>query len=179
LAPCPFCGQEATLFGGNGKAVSIGCDTEGCIGNVHSTWYDAESAAEAWNAALRVPSPPPTPSTAAITEAVAICEATDARTARERGQDAAETGYYELRRIIWRLRDAASAGAPLDRETATLRKLLWLRHGCVIATLYGDDGEMQCAACGIDFKRASAEEIERIWREKGLARLADGKETPK
>lgn len=41
-----------------------------------------------------------------------------------------------------------------------LRKLLWLRHGCEHHCLYGDDGEMQCNWCRIDFKRDSAEDIE-------------------
>lgn len=41
-----------------------------------------------------------------------------------------------------------------------LRKLLWLRHGCPINALYGDDGEMQCGICLVDFRRDSAETIE-------------------
>lgn len=41
-----------------------------------------------------------------------------------------------------------------------LRRLLWLRHGCPIHTLYGDDGEMRCSRCGIDFKRDSVSHIE-------------------
>ncbi len=45
-----------------------------------------------------------------------------------------------------------------DVELA-LRKLLWIRHGCSIG-LYGDDGELQCNECGIDFLRYSPEEIE-------------------
>lgn len=52
---------------------------------------------------------------------------------------------------------AGSAGSP----DAAIRKLLWLRHGCPIGALYGDDGEMSCGACGIDFLRWSAEQIER------------------
>lgn len=34
-----------------------------------------------------------------------------------------------------------------------VRQGFWLNHGCSLATLYGDDGEMQCNACHIDFKR--------------------------
>lgn len=30
---------------------------------------------------------------------------------------------------------------------------LWINHGCEIGTLYGDDGEMQCSSCIVDFKR--------------------------
>jgi len=41
-----------------------------------------------------------------------------------------------------------------------LRKLLWLNHGCEHAALYGDDGEMQCNSCMIDFKRDSEDVIE-------------------
>ena len=44
-------------------------------------------------------------------------------------------------------------------ENKELRKLLWLRHGCT-NNLYGDDGEMQCNRCMIDFKRDSVETIE-------------------
>lgn len=45
-------------------------------------------------------------------------------------------------------------------EEQILRMLLWIRHGCPFHALYGDDGEMQCSACGIDFKRDSAKHIE-------------------
>ena len=44
-------------------------------------------------------------------------------------------------------------------ENYQLRKLLWLHHGCHIDSLYGDDGEMQCQHCLIDFKRDSIEDI--------------------
>jgi len=47
----------------------------------------------------------------------------------------------------------------LEREK-NLRKLLWLKHGCSFSALYGDDGEMQCGICMIDFKRMSLEQIE-------------------
>jgi hypothetical protein len=46
-------------------------------------------------------------------------------------------------------------------ENRALRKLLWLRHHQTTAGLYGDDGEMQCGRCMIDFKRNTAEEIEQ------------------
>ena len=46
----------------------------------------------------------------------------------------------------------------IESENKKLRKLLWLRHGC--KGLYGDDGEMQCNKCMIDFKRHSVEVIE-------------------
>jgi hypothetical protein len=40
----------------------------------------------------------------------------------------------------------------IDIETA-LRYEWWSNHGCGISALYGDDGEMQCGACLLDFKR--------------------------
>lgn len=67
---------------------------------------------------------------------------------------------------------AASEVLPLTQQVAfwkeraekaeatelALRRLLWLRHGC--DGLYGDDGEMQCGHCIIDFKRAAVGDIE-------------------
>ena len=50
-----------------------------------------------------------------------------------------------------------------SEEEAVLRRLLWLHHGCPTISLYGDDGEMQCSKCGIDFKRMGAKDIERFW----------------
>jgi len=47
-----------------------------------------------------------------------------------------------------------------------LRELLWLRHGCSISALYGDDGEMQCHSCQIDFKRDSIEVIKKCLHSK-------------
>lgn len=46
-----------------------------------------------------------------------------------------------------------------DERELLLRKLLWLNHGCTL--LYGDDGEMQCGKCLIDFKRDDPKLIER------------------
>lgn len=61
-------------------------------------------------------------------------------------------------------------------EEMTLRKLLWLRHDSShYGILYGDDGEMQCAACMIDFKRMSPKEIEQRFLEIGLAKLSNMK----
>jgi len=57
--------------------------------------------------------------------------------------------------------------APDALREAALRRLLWLRHGCGIHALYGDDGEMQCSTCCIDFKRDPVEEIEERWRSAG------------
>jgi len=49
----------------------------------------------------------------------------------------------------------------MSEEEQILRKLLWVRHGCPFPALYGDDGEMQCNNCMIDFKRMAAKDIER------------------
>lgn len=71
------------------------------------------------------------------------------------------------------LRGAGNAGSP---DTA-IRKLLWLRHGCPIGALYGDDGEMSCGACGIDFLRWSAEQIEQRFTVRGAASPSSGEPT--
>lgn len=34
------------------------------------------------------------------------------------------------------------------------RRYMWIGHGCPKRFLYGDDGEMQCHHCGLDFKRS-------------------------
>ncbi len=45
-------------------------------------------------------------------------------------------------------------------ENERLRKLLWLTHYNHFQHLYGDDSELQCAECLIDFKRDGIEVIE-------------------
>lgn len=50
-------------------------------------------------------------------------------------------------------------------ETLILRKLLWMTHGCPSQYQYGDDGEMQCQACVLDFKRDSIKVIEHRFGE--------------
>lgn len=55
--------------------------------------------------------------------------------------------------------------APEIESIRILRKLLWIRHGCEYSNLYGDDGEMQCNKCRIDFKRMSVQEIEEIFHQ--------------
>lgn len=62
--------------------------------------------------------------------------------------------------------------SPPDEREATLRRLLFLRHGCSGHVLYGDDGEMQCAACMIDFRRDTPEQIEKRFQELALKKLA-------
>ena len=57
-----------------------------------------------------------------------------------------------------------------------LRQLLWLRHGCGIMHLYGDDGEMQCSRCLIDFKRDSPEAIKQRFVQLGIEKTKKGRE---
>lgn len=47
----------------------------------------------------------------------------------------------------------------LEKENLKLRYLLWASHPC--KGKYGDDGEMQCGQCGIDFRRNSPYDIEK------------------
>ena len=57
-------------------------------------------------------------------------------------------------------------GCPLPSSadpTLEWRRLLWLRHGCPREALYGDDGEMSCGRCCIDFARMTPSEVEGMW----------------
>ncbi|HDZ26528.1 hypothetical protein LCGC14_0669490 [marine sediment metagenome] len=56
----------------------------------------------------------------------------------------------------------------LETENKILRRLLWLRHGCPSNALYGDDGELQCHNCIIDFKRISARALDKRFFELGM-----------
>jgi hypothetical protein len=56
-------------------------------------------------------------------------------------------------------------------ENIELRKLLWINHGH--SQLYGDDGEMQCHECGLDFKRDTIKQIAEGLKESSL------RQTPK
>lgn len=59
----------------------------------------------------------------------------------------------------------------LRRDEMILRRLLWLRHGCRPLDLYGDDGEMQCSRCGLDFKRMSPQQIEEHFTDETTKRV--------
>lgn len=51
--------------------------------------------------------------------------------------------------------------------------MVWLHHNPEhYSFLYGDDGEMQCPACMLDFKRNSLQEIEARWQEQAMMKLA-------
>ena len=49
----------------------------------------------------------------------------------------------------------------LIEENRKLRIFMWINHNirCGLHTLYGDDGDMQCSNCGIDFKRWKVDDI--------------------
>lgn len=61
--------------------------------------------------------------------------------------------------------NVADAFRWLDEQRAIdgleFRKWLWLNHGCDIGTLYGDDGEMQCGKCRLDFKKSTIDVLVR------------------
>ena len=45
------------------------------------------------------------------------------------------------------------------RRELGLRMALWLHHGCDHKDLYGDDAEMQCRSCALDFRRDPLDHI--------------------
>ena len=53
-----------------------------------------------------------------------------------------------------------------------IRRLLWLNHRCGQDQLYGDDGEMQCHLCGLDFLRHSEQRIVNTFNEIDLLNLS-------
>ncbi len=85
---------------------------------------------------------------------------------------------HDINILVWRARkdeeivEADESGMKYKEECEHLRRLLFLRHGCGFDALYGDDGEMQCRECGIDFKQMSAEEISKKFQADGIANIA-------
>jgi len=65
----------------------------------------------------------------------------------------------------------------LKADNLKLRKLLWLTHGC--KQLYGDDGEMQCSSCSLDFKRDSVKKTESVFNNNAYAALIEAMERTK
>jgi hypothetical protein len=56
------------------------------------------------------------------------------------------------------------------------RERLWRNHGCRFSSLYGDDGEMQCNECGLDFKSGSTiDELEKTLAARAFARYEEDK----
>lgn len=63
----------------------------------------------------------------------------------------------------------------LRRDNLTLRRLVWISHGCF--SLYGDDGEMSCGTSEhgcCDFKREPVDRIEAHIVSRGFRELAKG-----
>jgi len=74
---------------------------------------------------------------------------------------------YSLRELVNDLQAVSALSENGGREAENvMRRLLWMMHGAD-HVLYGDDGEMQCSKCMIDFKRMSAQDIERKFWEIG------------
>lgn len=59
----------------------------------------------------------------------------------------------------------------LEEENRTLRYLLAVGHDSVSHRIYGDDGELQCPVCHIDFVRDPAKDIKRKLEESGMREL--------
>lgn len=64
-----------------------------------------------------------------------------------------------------------SIGYICQEAEMDIRKALWYFHGCPSHALYGDDGELQCSICIMDFKRMPIDDIV-----KKLARKAKERE---
>jgi hypothetical protein len=50
----------------------------------------------------------------------------------------------------------------MSREEEILRELLWSHHGFGHC-LYGDDGELQCQTCCLDFARDPVDRIQKVF----------------
>ena len=58
----------------------------------------------------------------------------------------------------------------MEKFEHRVRLYMWLNHGCLPPSLYGDDGEYQCNECKIDFKRDTIQSIiNRVNRKGGDA----------
>lgn len=78
---------------------------------------------------------------------------------------------------VWERTEAALTNV-LDANRG-LRRLLFLAHGDGQCVLYGDDGELTCNSCVIDFKRDPVATIEHRIFMRGLKRLADAQAAAK
>ncbi len=67
--------------------------------------------------------------------------------------------------------DHAIAGQR-DADILSLRQMLWMRHGDN-HILYGDDGEMQCSTCMVDFKRSSVADIFKRFHTIAMQQLSE------
>ena len=79
----------------------------------------------------------------------------------------------DVRRLVEALHDVTSnerRWEMVGEAIIPFRRLLFATHPCV--GKYGDDGEMQCNACGIDFLRDEAVDIHKRIVDRGLRLLA-------
>jgi len=65
----------------------------------------------------------------------------------------------------------ARENARLTDENKIFRRLLALAHDRPGHLIYGDDGELQCSVCWVDFVRDSAQDIQRKLQESGMREL--------
>jgi len=56
-------------------------------------------------------------------------------------------------------------------DNRKLRRMLAIQHDGPKHMIYGDDGELQCGACMIDFRRDSVSDIERKLHDAGMREL--------
>ena len=61
--------------------------------------------------------------------------------------------------------------AQLRSDNRKLRYLLARQHDSATHRIYGDDGELQCSACWIDFRLDTVADIERKIYEAGMREL--------
>lgn len=96
----------------------------------------------------------------------AAVDAVEAMPADVRLTDAVNQ-LWEARQSVADYVDGVPRRVPaVVKERDTLAR--WVReewafnHGCPIGAIYGDDGELQCNRCGIDFKRTDLEELSQL-----------------
>lgn len=78
----------------------------------------------------------------------------------------------QLQRRIAELESrAAQPASPRSGAEMLLRHEWWLNHGCPISALYGDDGEMQCGRCLVDFGREALDKLHKHVHERRLAAM--------
>ena len=64
----------------------------------------------------------------------------------------------------------------MEEDVAILRKFMWVNHGCSPHALYGDDGEMQCGNCLLDFKRMPIKELNKSIVKERIKRMRANQE---
>ena len=64
----------------------------------------------------------------------------------------------------------------MEEDVVILRKFMWVNHGCSPHALYGDDGEMQCGNCLLDFKRMPIKELNKSIVKERIKRMRANQE---